>query len=239
LRIVRGAERVHIYDSSAEDVGASVKIKLMIVVAAGMLLGSVFQGAAVAQDTYPNLKVRFWGGVQCRCVLSDNDAFTDPVFGTAELVAAKSSFGLGGDVEFRLARFFSFDVGLGYSNPSVEFSHSVGAGVQKDKIGMLPLFLGANVHVVTTKHVDVYVGYLAAYMFYLNDVSYTVPGAGTFVLPSSNEFTPKGFNFGVDIATSDRWALNVAFRMVNADADETHLLPLDPTFITFGVTRKF
>ena len=216
-----------------------VKNKLMVVVAAGMLLGSAFRGTAVAQDTYPNLKARFWGGVQCRCVLSDNDTFTDPVFGTSELVATKSAFGLGGDIEFRLARFFSFDVGLGYSNPSVEFSHSVGVGVQEDKIGMMPLFLGANLHVVSSKSVDVYVGYLAAYMFYLNDVSYTVPGTGTFVLRSSNEFTPKGFNFGVDIATGDRWALNLAFRMVNADADETHLLPLDPTFITFGITRKF
>jgi len=77
----------------------------------------------------------------------------DPVFGTAELTAAKSAFGLGGDVEFRLARFFSFDVGLGYSKTSVEFSHTVGAGVQEDKLGMMPLFLGANLHVVTTKRV--------------------------------------------------------------------------------------
>ena len=95
-------------------------------------------------------------------------------------------------------------------------------------------------HLVSTRRVDAYMGYLAAYMFYLNDVSYLpCQGGGTFVLPSSNEFTPKGFNFGVDIATSDRWAVNFAFRMVNADADETRLLPLNPTFITFGVTRKF
>jgi Outer membrane protein beta-barrel domain len=213
--------------------------QVMVAAAVGLLVGSVFQGTALAQDHYPNLKVRFWGGVQCRCVLSDNDTFPDPVFGTAELVAAKSAFGLGGDVEFRLARFFSFDVGLGYSSTSVEFSHTVGAGVQEDKLGMMPLFLGANVHVVNTRRVDAYVGYLAAYMFYLNDVSFDVPGTGTFTLPSSNEFTPKGFSFGVDIAASEQWAVNLAFRMVNADADDTHLLPLDPTFITVGVTRKF
>ena len=94
-------------------------------------------------------------------------------------------------------------------------------------------------HVVSTRRVDAYVGYLAAYMFYLDDVSYTVPGTGKFSLPSSNEFTPKGFNFGVDIAASEQWAVNLAFRMVNADADSTHLLPLDPTFITVGITRKF
>jgi hypothetical protein len=211
----------------------------MVVVVVGLLSGSVFQGTALAQDQYPNVKGRLWAGVQCRCVLSDNDTFTDPVFGTAELVAAKSAFGLGGDVEFRLARFFSFDVGLGYSSTSVEFSHTVGTGVQEDKLGMMPLFLGANLHVVTTKRVDISVGYLTAYMFYLNDVSFDVPGTGTFTLPSSNEFTPKGFSLGADIATGEHWAVNLAFRMVNADADSGHLLALDPTFITVGVTRKF
>ena len=104
---------------------------------------------------------------------------------------------------------------------------------------MMPLFLGANVHFLNTKRVDAYVGYQAAYMFYLNDVSFDVPGMGTFTLPSNNEFTGKGFNFGVDIATGEQWGINLAFRMVNADADSTHLLPLDPTFITVGVTRKF
>ena len=212
---------------------------LMVAAATGLLVGSLFQGTALAQVQYPNLKARVWAGVQCRCVLSDNDTFPDPVFGTAELKAAKSAFGFGGDLEVRLAKFFSVDVGLGYSSTSVEFSHTVGAGVQEDNLGMMPLFLGANVHVVNTTRVDAYVGYLAAYMFYLNDVSYTVPGTGTFSLPSSNEFTGKGFNFGADVAASDKWAVNLAFRMVNADADSGHLLPLDPTFITVGITRKF
>ena len=213
--------------------------QLMVTAAAGLLVGFVFQAPAFAQDQYPNVKGRLWAGVQCRCVLDDDDTFPDPVFGTAELVAAKSAFGWGGDVEFRLAKFFSLDVGLGYSSTSVEFSHSVGVGVQEDNLGMMPLFLGANVHVVSTRRVDVSVGYLAAYMFYLNDVSFDVPGTGTFTLPSSNEFTGKGFSVGVDIATGERWAVNLAFRMVNADADSSHLLPLDPTFITVGVTRKF
>ena len=66
-----------------------------------------------------------------------------------------------------------------------------------------------------------------------------MPGTGTFTLPSSNEFTGKGFSVGVDIATGERWAVNLAFRMVNADADSGHLLALDPTFITVGVAYKF
>ena len=76
-------------------------------------------------------------------------------------------------------------------------------------------------------------------MVYLDDVSFTVPRTARFSLPSSNEFTPKGFNIGVDIAAGDKWAANIALRMVNADADSTHLLPLDPTFLTVGITRKF
>ncbi|HEY6616969.1 MAG TPA: hypothetical protein VIZ32_20695, partial [Vicinamibacterales bacterium] len=119
-----------------------MKKQLMVAAAAGLLVGFVFQAPAFAQDQYPNVKGRLWAGVQCRCVLSDDDTFTDPVFGTTELIAAKSAFGWGGDVEFRLARFFSFDVGLGYSSTSVEFSHTVGAGVQEDNLGMMPLFLG-------------------------------------------------------------------------------------------------
>jgi hypothetical protein len=213
---------------------------LLVTAIASLLVGSMFEGTAFAQAVeYPNLKARVWGGVQCRCVLSDDDTFQDPVFGTVELKAATAAFGLGGDVEFRLARLFSVDVGLGYSRTSVEFSHSVGAGVQEDHLGMMPLFLGANLHVVSTRRVDVYVGYLAAYMFYLNDVSFEVPGTGTYTLPSNNEFTGKGFNFGADIGTGEHWAVNLAFRMVNADADSQHLLALDPTFITVGITRKF
>ena len=97
-------------------------MKRLMIAAAGLLLvGSVFQGTALAQPDHPKMKVRFWAGVECRCVLSDDDTFPDPVFGTAELEAAHSAFGLGGDIEFRLAKFFSFDVGLGYSSTSVKF----------------------------------------------------------------------------------------------------------------------
>jgi hypothetical protein len=87
--------------------------------------------------------------------------------------------------------------------------------------------------------VDIYGGYLAAYIFYLDDAQFNVPGFGTFIVETNNEFTGKGFNVGADIAVSENWAVNFAFRFVNADADSTHLLPMDPTFITFGLTRRF
>ena len=213
--------------------------KLLTVAAvAGLLVGFRLSINGARPGPVPNVKGRLWAGVQCRCVLDDDDTFTDPVFGTTELIAAKSAFGWGGDVEFRLARFFSFDVGLGYSSTSVEFSHSVGAGVQEDNLGMMPLFLGANVHVVSTRRVDISVGYLTAFMFYLNDVSFNVPGTDVRCRRATNS-RRRGSSVGVDIATGERWAVNLAFRMVNADADSEHLLALDPTFITVGVTRKF
>jgi hypothetical protein len=184
-------------------------------------------------------RLRVWAGADCRCVLTDNDTFTDPVFGTAETRQKGAAFALGFDVEFLPVRLFGVGVGLGYSNPTTQFTHSVGTGVQEDKIGMMPLFFTANLHVVNNDKLDLYVGYQAAYMFYLNDLTYEVPGFGSYVVEKNNEFTAKGFNLGADISFNERWAVNLAFRMVNADADVLHNLPLDPTFITVGVTRKF
>ena len=172
-------------------------------------------------------------------MLSDNDTFTDPVFGTAETRQTGAAFALGTDVEYLPIRFFGVGVGLGYSSVTTEFSHTVGAGVQEDNLGMMPIFFSANWHIINNSALDLYAGYLAAYMIYLNDPVYEVPGLGSYVVTKNNEFTGKGFNFGADISVNPRWAINLAFRMVNADADVTHNLPVDPTFITFGVTRKF
>ena len=171
--------------------------------------------------------------------MSDNDTFTDPVFGTVETRQEGAAFAAGFDVEFLPVKFFGVGAALGYSSVTTEFSHSVGTGVQQDDLGMMPIFFSANVHIINNRVLDLYAGYLAAYMIYLNDPVYEVPGLGTYVVTKNNEFTAKGFNFGADVSVSERWAINMAFRMVNADADVSHNLPVDPTFITFGVTWKF
>jgi outer membrane protein W len=203
-----------------------------------LFLMAILPSRVFAQD-HERGRFRAWVGADCRCVLSDNETFTDPVFGTAETRQKGAGFALGVDTEYLPSKWFGIGTGLGYSRVTTEFSHSNGVGVQEDKLGMMPLFFSANVHFVNNDKLDLYGGWLAAYMFYLDDPTYAVPGLGTFVVEKHNEFTPKGFNFGADISVKNRWAVNVAFRMVNADADESHNLPVDPTYITVGVTKKF
>ena len=213
-------------------------MKTLVVFFGALVMLAVFQGSASAQPDYHG-SFRFWGGVYCRCVLTDNDPFVDPVFGVSETKVSGSAFAFGGDIEYQPVKFLGFGVGLGYSNVPVEFSHQFGVGVQEAEIGMMPIFFAVNLHFVNTRAVDIYGGYLAAYIFYLDDAVFDVPGTGVFVVETNNEFTGKGFNVGADIFVSESWALNFAFRFVNADADSTHLLPMDPTFITFGATKKF
>jgi hypothetical protein len=213
-------------------------MKSLMIFLGALLMLSLFHGTALAQPDY-HASFRFWGGVYCRCVLTDNDTFVDPVFGVSQTKVSGSAFAFGGDIEYRPVKLLGLGLGLGYSNVPVEFSHQFGVGVQDDKIGMMPIFFAVNLHFVNTRSVDIYGGYLAAYIFYLDDAVFDVPGTGTFVVETNNEFTGKGFNVGADISVSDLWAVNLAFRFVNADADDTHLLPMDPTFITFGITRRF
>ena len=203
-----------------------------------LLCFALVPGEVEAQDANRG-RFRVGAGVDCRCVLSDNDTFTDPVFGTSETRQKGAGFAMGFEVELLPIKFFGVGVGLGYSSVTTEFTHSVGEGVQEDNLGMMPLFFSANFHFVNNEKLDLYAGWLAAYMFYLNDPTYEVPGLGSYVVEKNNEFTAKGFGFGADIYFNERWAVNLAFRMVNADADVTHNLPVDPTFITFGVTHKF
>ncbi len=214
-------------------------LRVTSIAAAALLFLSLLPGTARAQDEHSGLRLRFWGGVDCRCVLSDNDTFDDPVFGTSETAQSGAAFALGGDVEYKLGKFFGLGLGIGYSDVTVDFTHELGAGVQDDSLGILPIFFAANLHLVNTESVDFYVGYLAAYIFYLNDPVFEVPGTGPFVVETNDEFTGEGFNLGADVAVNEDWAVNAAFRFVNADADSTHLLPVDPTFITVGATFKF
>jgi len=47
-----------------------------------------------------------------------------------------------------------------------------------------------------------------------------------------------GLALGLDYWLTENGGLNFALRFVDADADETHNLPVDPTFITVGYTWK-
>ena len=183
--------------------------------------------------------VRGWLGVVCRCVEDDNVTFTDPTFGTVALEVDGTSFGLGVDFERRFNNRLGLDFALGYTQADVDFSHSVGSGVQTDSLGILPVWFALNIHLWETEKFDFYVGPQVAYVFYLDDLSFNVPGIGTYEFPTGNEFPSWGFNLGADYWVNKDWALNFNFRFVDSDADSEHDLPVDPTFVTIGFTRHF
>ena len=210
------------------------------VILTGATLGVLFLSANqtfAQQDPYKGWKGRFWVGVACRCVLTDNDSFDDPTFGTIETGVAGPAFTLGGDVEYLFGKRLGLDFALAYTSFDLDFQHSVGAGVQQDDLGVLPLLIALNFHVVNNDRLDLWLGPQVGYIFFLNDVAFEVPDVGVHTIETSNTFSPGGFNVGADVSFSDEWALNFAFRWQNADASPEILV--DPTFITLGVTRSF
>jgi len=66
---------------------------------------------------------RFWVGATGRYVLSDNDTFEDPTFGTIETSVSGSAFTLGGDVEYMFTKWLGLDFALAYTDLPVEFQH--------------------------------------------------------------------------------------------------------------------
>ena len=86
---------------------------------------------------------------------------------------------------------------------------------------------------------DFWVAPQIAYVSWLDDLSFDVPGTGTFDLKSDNEFPAIGLALGADWWVSRDWAVNFAFKFIDADADSDHNLPIDQTFVTVGVARKF
>lgn len=191
-----------------------------------------------SRSEYAGWAARAWAGVATRTILKDNVTFDDPTFGTCELSWDYASFGLGLDVEYKFGRFLGLDLGMGYTNMNIDFNHSVGEGTQTDKLGVMPIWFAINFHILKSKKIDIFIGPNVSYVIYLNDLSYNVPGESSFNFETTNEFPSHGFNIGADYWLSDDWGLNFAFRYQDLDADVEHNLPLDPTFITIGVSRK-
>lgn len=194
---------------------------------------------AEAQSDYKGWRFRVWGGVVGRFVESDDVTFNDPTFGESATEAGGTSFGVGFDFEYRFNKLFGLDVAIGYSEMDVEFKQSLNPTVSEDSLEMLPIWLAANFHVVNTKKVDFWVAPQIAYVAWNDQLVFPVPGESPFVLQTSNEFPALGIALGVDWWLSEKNGLNFAFRFIDADADETHNLPVDPTFITVGYARRF
>ena len=101
-------------------------------------------------------------------------------------------------------------------------------------------WLALNFHVLNTKSLDFWVAPQIAYVAWNNPLEFSdpsVPGQATYEVATDSEFPGIGLALGLDYWLSERNGLNFAFRFVDADANEN--LPVDPTFITVGYTRKF
>jgi outer membrane protein W len=194
---------------------------------------------AEAQSDYKGWRFRAWGGVVCRCVESDDVTFDDPTYGLSATEAGGTSFGVGIDFEYRFTKLFGLDLAIGYTEMDVDFKQSLTPTVATDTLAVLPIWLAANFHVVNTKTVDFWVAPQIAFVSWNDPLTFPVPGEPTFVFETKNEFPALGLALGVDWWLSEKNGLNFAFRFIDADADEGHNLPVDPTFITVGYARRF
>ena len=113
---------------------------------------------AYAQSSETGLRTRVWAGAVGRYVLSDNDPYHAPPFGTVATEVDGSAFGLGADVEYKFFRHLGVDAALGYARLNVDFASSVAPGTQSAKFGVMPLLVALNVHVVSNQRVDIWVG---------------------------------------------------------------------------------
>lgn len=182
---------------------------------------------------------RAWGGVVGRYVLSDNDSFETPGFGTTALKVTGASAAFGVDVEYKFNRWFGLDAAAGYTKVNVHFTSSNDPGTdQSQRMGLLPLMLAPTLHFVHSPSVDIWLGPQVAYVLYRNDISFDVSGSGTFSYKPKNSSSLEGFVVGTDITLTKHIALNLAMRWQNSDGDADGQLTIDPTFVTVGFTKR-
>lgn len=217
----------------------TMKTSVTLLVLLAGVAAAILPQVAAAQDEYDTWTGRAWLGSVCRCVEDDNVTFQDPTFGTVELAVDGSAIGYGFDVERRINKLIGIDVALSYTNLDVDFNHSIGTGVQQDSLDALIMWFAVNFHLVNKHSFDFWLAPQIAYVNWSGDLNFDVPGTGDFNFATENEFPALGFAMGADWWVSKDWAVNFAFRFIDADADKDHNLPVDPTFITVGLARRF
>lgn len=83
--------------------------KIFLVLIAAVVLFLSVNNTASAQSRDSGVVGRVWVGSAGRYVLHDNEPFSDPTFGTVGLHVQGSAPAVGGDVEYRLNRWFGVD----------------------------------------------------------------------------------------------------------------------------------
>ncbi len=205
-------------------------------------LATIFVLAAVpsarAQNDYTGWRVRAFAGVVGRFVESDNVTFDDPTFGTSSTQVDGTGLGFGADVERRFNKLIGLDLAIGFTQLDVVFAQSLTSDVANATLDVTPIWLAANFHLVNKEKLDVWIGPQIAYVFWSGPLVFAVPGEEDFTVETENEFPAIGFDLGLDWWLMDEGGLNFAFRFVDADANTSHKLPIDPTFVTLGYTWK-
>jgi hypothetical protein len=206
----------------------------------GVLLAATIADVSVAHAQDGGFRGRIWVGAVGRYVLTDNDPFTSPGFGTTELKVDGSALGFGADGEFKFNRWIGIDAAIAYAKLNVLFTTSNTPGTSyANDFGIAPVLVSLNLHVIHTDAVDLWVGPQVGYVLFPDDLSYAVTGGGTFTYKAKSVFSKKGFATGADIGLGKTVALNLGFRWQNADGDSDGHLTVDPTLVTIGLTKKF
>jgi outer membrane protein W len=208
-----------------------------------MMIGTAVSALALATPALARAQdgwmVRVWGGTTGRYVATDNTPFTSPGFGTVSTHVTGSTFGFGGDVEYRFDRWLGLDGGIGYSKMNVEYTSSNAPGTTMTQgFGVMPIMLALNVHLIDVKRLDLWAGPQIAEVIFPDDLAFTGTG-GTYTYSPSNKFSWGGFVVGADIKLNHTWAVNAAFRWQDVDADPNSNLTVDPAFVTAGLRYRF
>ena len=214
-------------------------MRRVLLAMAALCVATMMDTPASAQGETTGLIGRAWIGTVGRYVLKDNGTFTPAGFGTSEMMVDGSGLGLGGDIEYKFSKWLGVDGALGYSNLKVDYTSSLMAGTQQQRFKVVPLLFALDIHFVHTAKVDLWAGPQVGWVMFPTTLSFPVAGAGTFTYQPQNSFSKKGFVFGADIGMTKTAAFNFAVRWQNADGDPDGNLTVDPTFVTFGVTKKF
>ena len=191
-----------------------------------------------AQSDPKGWRARAFAGIVGRFVEDDNTTFDDPTFGMCSTEVDGTGFGFGADVERRFNKYFGLDLAIGFTQLDVVFAQSLTSYVSETTLDVTPIWLAANFHFVNTEKFDVWFGPEIAYIFWSGPLVFEVPGEEDFTVETENEFPAIGFDFGLDWWLLNKGGLNFAFRFVDADANTSHKLPVDPTFVTLGYTWK-
>jgi Outer membrane protein beta-barrel domain len=194
---------------------------------------------AFAQSEDHGWSGRFWAGPSGRYVLQDNEPFSVPSLGTVGLHVQGSAPSVGGDMEYRLNRWFGIDAAAAYTRFNIQFTSSNAPDIAlSQKLNVVPLFASLNVHIVQSRRADVWAGPQIGYLFFGNSMNYTV-NSTTFNYRPANTFSMEGLVVGTDVYLRPSLAVNAAFRWQNGDADSNGNLTVDPTFATIGITKRF